>query len=399
MMHNDSLIKNQPLHLALTRLNQWLPALWVGSIPLGVSTEAIFMVLAILCILAQPNTLTELRQFTTSKWFYSLLSILIWTSLSLFWAPSIHHESLSVVKKLMQFFLIPIFMLGFTNQSIKDRALHCFLISSLLPLCISAYKFTYVFQWVPYNDPGQIFYNHILTGFIAAFAAYVSLSYYLETKKNIYLLPLFLFTIQIFILNTGKMAYVEYFILTLFAIWPHTSNRLKILSLLAIIGLSFILLICSPNVYQNVQSTLHDLQIYQQGQKATSLGFRAQFFSFAFQLFQKHWLIGNGPGSYYYWFQQLNPVPEWPFAPNAHNQYLFILAEEGIMGLGLWIIFFYNLWPDCHFKLFFNRIFSGFLLLIIISGLTDTVLNVSCPSYLLIAMAAIALSPNQKSSS
>ena len=212
MMHNESLIKYQSLQLVRARLTQWLPALWVGSIPLGVSIEAIFMVLAILCILAQPNTLTQLRQFTTLKWFYSLVTILVWTALSLFWAPSIHHETLSVVKKLMQFFLIPIFMLGFINQTIKDRALHCFLVSSLVPLCISAYKFT----WIPYGDPGQIFYNHIITGFIAAFAAYISLSYFLETKKNIYLSPLLLFTIQVFIFNTGKMAYVEYFILMLF---------------------------------------------------------------------------------------------------------------------------------------------------------------------------------------
>ena len=398
MIRNEGLIKNQALLFALRRLIQLMPAIWVGSIPLGVSIEAVFMILALLCILMQSDTMTQLRQFIASKWFYSLVAILIWTILSLIWVPAIHHETYSVVKKLLQFFLIPIFMLGFSSQDIKDKALKCFLISSLIPLLISAYKFNQVLVYGPITDPGQIFYNHILTGFIAAFAAYISLSYFIQTQKKIYLWSLLLFTIQVFVLNTGKMAYVEYFVLALFAIWPYISNRFKIFSLFAILALSVLLLMCSPTVYQNAQTTFHDLQLYQQGQKSTSLGFRAQFFSFAFQLFQKHWLLGNGPGAYYYWFQHLNPVPDWPHAPNAHNQYLLILAEEGMIGLILWGMFLYNLWSVNHSNRFFSQIFSGFILLILISGCTDTVLNVACPSYLFIAMAAIALSPIQKSS-
>jgi len=70
---------------------------------------------------------------------------------------------------------------------------------------------------------------------------------------------------------------------------------------------------------------------------------RTTYLNQSFQLIKKHWLTGVGVGNYTLAVHnQIDPnLKSWDYQP-VHNVYLLILAELGIIGLGifLWLIFY-----------------------------------------------------------
>lgn len=373
----------------------YFPGLWLGSIALGTSVEAICFILAIISIMLQRNAWSRIRNNYPHIWFWSLLSIAVWMTISLFWTPFWDHEAWFNLKKVYRLLLLPMMMLGFDDENHRLRALQVFIFMMLVPSVICVLNF---FEWIQFrdNDPGHIFYNHILTGFQMCFAAYLSLVLFYQKYLNDdnkafgYLGLAIFFSLVVTCANTGKMAYVLYFVLMVHAMLHMGGKRVR-WTLFA--GMSLILmamLFLSPTFHQNVHSLKDNVQQFHQGDKATTLGFRVQFHHFAYVLFKKHWFVGGGAGSYVHWFKMLNPVPEWTLPPNSHSQYWLIATEHGIVGLVLWAIFLiYLALVSMHVPLY-GQIWRGFMLAVLINSFTDNVLNY-CIGYLFLGLTAMML--------
>lgn len=84
-----------------------------------------------------------------------------------------------ILKKVLKLLCIPLFILGFQNHTQKDMGLKLFVLAALIPCSLSFMKYFFQIDWHDPQDPGHVFYNHILTGFIASFAAYLALKIYL----------------------------------------------------------------------------------------------------------------------------------------------------------------------------------------------------------------------------
>jgi O-antigen ligase len=380
------------LRLALKEkatLISYLPIFWVACIPLGVSLEAIGLGCALTAILSQEQIWPRIQQNLQAPWVYPLIAIILWTLVGFFWTPKIHHDTWFQLKKLLSFFLIPILMLGFETQKQKEKALQAFLLSSFIPFFMAIAKQYFSWRFHHNDDPGHLFYNHILTGFLLSYGSFIAIEFWFKEKNKLYLLAFVVLSFQLLIINTGKMAYLLYTCLMLFSFWQKTPKKhhLSLLILAAVAGV--FLLIFSPAMHQMSLNLKREILDFIQGNKATSFGFRVQFHAFALKLFKEHWLIGSGPGAYTYLFKIINPVPEWPHAPNVHSQYWLILSEQGIIGLCLWIYFTWSLIKTPICNSFYQRLWQGLILILLLNAFTDVILF-ACPGYLLAAIAAIA---------
>jgi len=366
----------------------FFPILWLASIPLGVSIEAFALCFTLFAIFHQKNIWPRLQQNLQAPWIYPFSAILVWTFLGLIWTPHIHHDTWFQLKKLTSFFLIPLLMLGFEQEHHKKMALQALLIASLIPFVMSIAK--YYFSWKLHHndDPGHLIYNHILTGFLTSYAAFVALEFWFHEKKSQYLFIFFLFSYQVLVINTGKMAYLLYASLILFGFWTITPKKYH-LSLILLGLLSAILLVLfSPTIHQMSVNLQQEILDFFHGNKATSFGYRVQFHTFALNIFKQHWLVGAGPGAYTHLFKIINPVPSWPYAPNVHSQYWLILSEQGIVGLILWGWFIIRLIQMPMYSAFYQKLWHGLLLILLLNSFTDVVFF-ACPGYLMMAMAAV----------
>ena len=234
----------------------YLPALWVGSIALGPSIEAIFFVLLLMSLTAQTQLWPQLKHQLNSRWFIALSLVALWTTLSVLWAPHWDQETWFSLKKVYRLLLIPLVTLAFTQEEAKARALDCFLLTMSLTACLALAKFSHLLVWRDL-DPGHLFYNHILTGFMAALAAYVSLALFCQTRHTRYMAQWVLFTLQVLVINPGKMAYVLYLALMLYwACVQYTQHLPWKRLLLFCAGLSGLLLL-SPTGRHGFSCLLH----------------------------------------------------------------------------------------------------------------------------------------------
>jgi O-antigen ligase len=362
------------------------PGLWVASIPFGPSISSIFFVVALLSFVISPPNKTRLLTCIKTPWFLAISLIITWTLLSVLWAPDLNHDTWSNVKKVLRLLLIPLFYLGLREPKQQMIAWHGFIIGMLITFILSLLKFKLHLNWHQDDDAGHIFYNHIITGFLGVYAAFISLYFYLEDKSRplTYLIGFVIISIGVLVLNPGRAAYLLFPLLVLPYLWfkinPPYRWFLPIIGLIGIITL----FIFSDNFQIRFHETMRDLHGLNQGKHATSIGFRVQFYQFSQILFQKHPFIGNGPGSYYYYFKLLNPVPEWPGPPNPHSQYWLILVEEGFIGMSLWIFAFYQFFRNMH------GLGRAYLFLLMFNSFTD-VLFYSCPGQLFLGIAGLTI--------
>ncbi len=372
---------------------QYLPALWIASIPYGPSVASIFFVLALIGILITPPSVKQIRESIQTTWFVCLMLLTAWTVLSLFWSPEWNHETWSNLKKILRFSLIPLFIPVLRQESSQKIAINGFIIGMCITCLLSVIKWFFVLNWHQDIDAGHIFYNHIITGFLCVFAAFCCLNGFYKTpeKRRLYGFAFLLLSIEILMLNPGRAAYILYASLWTGVIWHKTPSkfRLPALILCSFGFVSFFHL--SPMLQERLHDVFSDIHNLKQGVQSTSLGFRWQFYQFSYQLFQKHIWIGNGLGAYGFYFQILNPVADWLGPPNPHNQYALIAVEQGIIGLGLTFVLFYQWWK--------NMSITGqfFIVLLAINGLSDVILN-ACPGQLFLGIAAISLAQRHKTS-
>ena len=319
--------------------------------------------------------------------------IVIWGSLSLFWAPEIGHEAWSNLRKIYRLLLFPFIIQAFIDEDYCLKALDAFLVTMLLPFVLSVLKFVHLLHWRD-ADPGHLFYNHILTGFMFAFAAFLALERYFSCQKRLYLVFFLLFSIEVLAINIGRLSYVLYLVLISYGLWPRLTIKTKGFAIVLLIFVCLLLYHLSPSMHAAIYSLGNEIDEVLHGQMSQSLGFRIRFNLFSWHLFQEHIWIGHGMGSFVYWFDHFNPMPDWPYQANAHSQYAMILVETGLIGMGLFIVFAHYLYVEAKQSPFWGRVFMGLGLAILINSMTDNVFNY-CVNYLFLAFTSMMLAQRQ----
>lgn len=383
-------IKTSLFHNAIIYQLRRIPLLWLAAIPLGNSVRSIFMVATLISLCFTRNLSHSLKTIIKTPWFYALSAAILWSYFSFSWAPGIEPQTGFYLKKISELWLFPFFILGFTQNQQKDDALNLFLVAMLIPFILGLLKYYGISNWHHVPDPGLLFYNHIITGFYAAFAAFLALELFFKEKKIYYLLAWLAFSFQVLFINTGRAAYGIYFIFMLYSLWPKTEWKTRAFILITSLLCLVFIIKMSHSVQNNILAIMHELDAFKHHNFDTSLGFRMQFHHFAYTLWKQHWLLGGGLGSYDHEFIALNPVPAWPYQPNTHSQYWFFACDFGLIGLGLWVGFLISLAKKAKsFQSWYGHVFNGFLLAYSINLFSDNMMFAS-PVYLLMGLWAIA---------
>jgi len=383
------------MHDLFFKIRFWLPCCWFASIPLGPSIQSILLVITLMTILMNVKDLHQIKHVIQHRWFLFLVLAVGYSLLSLIWTPATHSETIFYIKKHLDLLLIPILALGFQEEAQKDCALKGFLMAALIPMLVGIYLHLFHTSLYSDMDQGHIFYNHIITGFYSAIAAFISLQFFIIEKKRVYALAFLLFSFQCLFLNTGRFAYLLYFALLGLSIYVYIPKKYIVISLLLAIILLVAGIVLSPVIKTGISNFMQDIQKYQHGDKQSSLGFRLQFHAFAIQQFLHHPYFGNGIAGFDALFKHFSPVPSWAFQPNTHSQYLLFACDYGLLGLFFWGGFFYYLIAHLQQAPYLQVIFYGFMLALCLNFFTDNMLYAS-PGHLLMAFAALLYSPFTK---
>ena len=366
--------------------------LFVFFVPVSPTLKSVFLIASVICILLTPDYNKHLLYAFNTLWGRAAMGLIAFVIIASFWSEAPYSMRWMVVEKYIKVIYLPILAVGFIHPRVRNLCLNSYLFSIYIICIISILKSKGL--WFQ-GDPGEVFYNHIITGFMVAFGSYIAGLFVFQSKGKLQILYLVLFLLtsyQVLFINTGRTGYVVYFILVTLLILQQLSFKKAGLALILFSGLMTIVYTQSPIMQAGAANLLHDIKSMQQNNENTSLGYRVQFHHYAKTLLATHPIIGIGTGGFKYSFSKDQPVPSWGVELNEpHSQYWMTLAEQGIVGLVFLVLFLGSLFIASFQLTKTKPILLGILAAFTIGAFSDTILCYSPVGFLLIIMSAISL--------
>lgn len=362
------------------------------SIPISPSAKTIFIIPATILITLFCINKETVKTLVQEQWCIAAVLLFLFTLLSIIWSPARVSEKFLVMEKYSKFLYLPILVIGFKYSRTRDIAINAFLVAMLITTLLSILKYLNVSHYHGI-DPGHVFHNHIMTGFMIALAAYISLILAFKGKyKKTYIFLTILFSFQVVFVNTGRTGYVVYgFLLVVFLMHQLSFKRACIASLALLVVASGVYFE-NPTVNTRVNQIVIDWQNYKKDKEDNSLSYRLQFHKFAKDLFVMHPIIGNGVASFTNSFAKFKPVPSWNRRLlEPHSQYWLIASELGLIGLMIFGYFIISLIREFLTLQNFRPIALGILGAFMLANLTDSLFFYSGTGYLFILFMAIFL--------
>lgn len=369
-------------------------AVTLFAFPLSSSGKSIFLSLAVITILLIPDFRSDLLLTYKTPWSIAAGLLFFIVVLACFWSPANKTDLFFAIERYLKLLYLPILVVGFQSLKSRKTGLNCFLAAMFITALLSTLKYYGFLNFLPF-DSDYVFRNHIMTGLMGAFAAYLSLLFCYEQKgysRFIYLGLALLFSYHILFINGGRTGYIIYLLLILGLLVQLCNLRQAIAGLIIIAFLFVAAYYSSPVMRGRIASIPVQLSHYQTSDKNTEIGYRLQFHQYAYKLFAKHPLLGNGTGSFTYYFDLERPVPSWPGRLwEPHSQYWLMLSEYGIVGL-LALLWFFAVLIKAALQLRQMRpVAIGMLLLFIVGNLSDSLLFYSGTGYFFILVISLCL--------
>ena len=163
----------------------------------------------------------------------------------------------------------------------------------------------------------------------------------------------FVLLVSLFWVSTRRTGYVLLAVGSVclfFLLWQRQSDRHRLILLLGGISLLSLLLLLaslSPKVQARVALFFSEYQQFllmspqQRSQLETSVGLRLQYFVSSWSIVQDHFWTGMGSLNFKQLFWEVNrdmgATNPKVFAPNPHNDYLYMWTTKGLVGLLLYL--------------------------------------------------------------
>jgi O-antigen ligase len=235
--------------------------------------------------------------------------------------------------------LLPIAISLINTPILKDRFLLAFIISVMFFAILS--WASYLSEINLFKEPHKMLRNHATQGmvfFIAAFSSASLLAY----RKNLSLtikitlgLALLIIISNGFYISTSRSGYaIGLVLITCFGLY--TGGKKSIALSLGLLIITMFTLYLSPTSSQQIKKTWGEAIHIDGSQKITSGGARVTFWKNTIPVIKTSPIIGHGLKSLpLEYAKQVKGLEGWQGVTtrDPHNQYLLLLAEQGLIGL------------------------------------------------------------------
>lgn len=266
-------------------------------------------------------------------------------------------------------YILPL-VLVFTDERPKIRFLWAFLLTCAVGLLLS-FALT-----IPALNPDMrfraaaVFRSHATQGMAFAMAAFLSVWLgYRQAFKNVkyvlYALAL-AFSLNIALVTPGRSGYVVYMILFVWWFFIRLGIKGVLVGGFASVLLAGSAFYLSPAINDRVMLGITEAQNYTTDTVETSLGRRMVMYSTTVEIIRQHPILGVGTGGYKQTFSTMaaQQYTGWRAQPfdDPHNQYLFVWAENGIIGLAIFLLMLFVIWRQCNASDIYGKMAAGCLL-------------------------------------
>lgn len=331
--------------------------LFAFTLPLSRGAISFFLLWFVVLFLIKKEYCYTWKLIKSNRVFWAMGAFLGFLTLSLIWTENIS-DGFNQIRLYSYWIIIPILAVHLKREWLPT-IITAFLLGMLLSEIVA---YGIYFEWWTFKDRTPLypapFMSHIHYSVFLAFTSIILLTRLLSKRYRWYTkLPMLLFFLTAtgnLMISTGRTGQLAFFVAMAIAIIIH--YRLSLKSLVLFLVLSSVLAIggySSISLFKKrIDHAISDIQQLQEGNFNTSWGLRAAFWVITYDALHKHPFVGSGIGDYRlaaretfvcntHHFNQR--VINWCSDTHFHNQYLMILVQTGLIGFGLMIWLFIEL--------------------------------------------------------
>ncbi len=344
-------MKSWMAHLPQTL--QWLVLALAFCLPFSTSAVTIIALLILLCWVVEGDFARKCNEIAASPICRALLVYVGVMVLGLFWSDS-WLEGLGMIQHRWKILFLPI-LLTVIRWDRRRRYVNAFVGGVLFTVIVIDLAYGGVFQQLGITSRKFSFegiVNHMVSTPMLAFVIYLLWEQILwreERNWHYWLLSILgcLLSLNIFIMRgrSGLFAFVVLMFLLSYQYFKNNILRALLVPTL-IFPIIFVGAYYSSPVFQlRMNKIVENISDFDKDKK-TSVGFRLHYWSTSWALIKEHPWGGVGIGDFASSYLQLNQQnsPEIGTTNNPHNQFIFLTAQLGIIGLvallGLFLVFF-----------------------------------------------------------
>ncbi len=301
----------------------------------------VFLGLTAIWVISFKDLRVRLWLFLNSTTGYLLASFIIILIIGLSYSPGTNSEKLNEIWGWRKVLALPLAASLFINSpGGKIFFLKKFFIFCLVFCLIS-------FGLFLLGKNGIIFRNYVTQSLIFSIASLITLHFISkkDTTNSHKLFLSFVFLLffgNILFISISRSGYVAFFVMiTLFALLNNSLTLVKKIKYLSIFtSIAILLFYLNPITSNRISLANDEFKSGLLTSQATSVGFRITFLKHTLPIIDENPFFGVGTGGFKnsYSKQVSNlPFPENQLTTDPHNQYLKIWAENGIIGLFIFL--------------------------------------------------------------
>ncbi len=284
------------------------------------------------------------------------LALFGWIILAAAWSPASPSGVLGFVQKYLKFLLVPVFIALLHDAPVRRRCWQAFALAMAFTLAVTWLNVWFDFGWTRTQNQGlgvdhTVFKDYISQGLMMTlFTLMAGLVAITATKPAVRwsaALVWFLACASILFLSAGRTGYLAWAAATVvFTVALATAHSTRavigtVVGAAALIGVAFT---ASPVLQQRMHASWQEAQSVSHDAAngvVTSAGARIEMTEFTLQGSLDAPLLGHGTAAYPVLAAKHFTDPVWcsVVCPHPHNQFLFFLYEQGIVGLALFLWF------------------------------------------------------------
>lgn len=367
------------------------------SIPLSITGYTILSIATVIFALLAGDFKQKFRMCANNQVILAALLFFILLVISIFYTTAPWSDVLIALRKydklLFILFLAPLLL----EERWKLAGIYAFLAAMMVTLVVSYMKW-FGLIWVGNGGYGTIFTNHINTGFMMAFAAFILVHRCFDKVKFrwIYAILLLLMIYNIFFMGQGRTGYLVFLGLFGLFLWQKLAWK-GILACLVVAPLLLATMFFFSATFNNrIQLVFSDLHNYEQNNLyGNSIGLRVDFSKNSLKLIERHLIMGTGVGSFKTeYLNNFPPDPGFAGMNNPQNEYLMIAVQLGMVGLAVFLWMLYAIWrTGASFSPFMRYLTQGMVVSFMLGSLCDSFLFLAITGYYFMFFTALFSMP------
>jgi len=362
-------------------------------------------VMSITCILMALSWLVSgqaiklLKQSVLQPVGIALTVFLLILVMGSFYSESSLNQSLTTLWSWRKLVYIFILLSIFNSLYWKDRFVTIFIYGMGLAVILSYLAW---FDLIPSRKGviGIIASNYTIQSMsfmVATICCIVQIPQVQNKSKIIYVLLALLFTINILFISESRTGYLVLFTGAFFSMLLAFDRKKAPFIFIGLPLLLSIALFGSSNLQNRIEKGINELHSYQNTPELTSIGVRVVFAENTVELIKKKPLFGYGTGAFEqaYTKQVANKYNNWraDVPTDPHNQFLFIITENGFIGLLAFLSFIFIAMRQGIMTDKFGIIIASILFAWLFAGLFNSVFKTFIEGHLLSLFIGAMLAP------